>query len=56
MVILVAPEAILAQAILAQEPFWLKAISSKTECENLVSPPLDGLIRWESVERRTRKM
>ena len=36
--------------------FCLKAISSKTECENLVSPPLDGLIRWESVERRTRKM
>ena len=30
--------------------------SSKTECENLVSPPLDGLILWESVERRTRKM
>ena len=38
------------------KPFWPKAISSKTECENLVYPPLDGLIRWESVERRTRKM
>ena len=38
------------------KPFWLKAISSKTECENLVSPPLDGLIRWESVEWRTRNM
>ena len=25
-----------------QVRFWLKAISSKTECENLVSPPLDG--------------
>ena len=36
--------------------FCLKAISSKTECDNLVSPPLDGLIRWESVERRTRNM
>ena len=22
------------------------------KCENLVSPPLDGLIRWESLERR----
>ena len=34
----------------------LKAMSSKTECENLVSPPFAGLIRWKSVERRTRKM
>ena len=25
----------------------------QADCENLVSPPLDGLIRWESVERRT---
>ena len=39
-----------------KKPFGLKAISSKKECENLVSPPLDRLIRWESVERRTRKM
>ena len=30
--------------------------SSITGCETLVSPPLYGLIRWESVERRTRKM
>ena len=25
----------------------------QAECENFVSSPLDGLIRWESVERRT---
>ena len=37
-------------AILAQGHFI------QTECENLVSPSLDGLIRWESVERRTRIM